>query len=81
MEYQDALGKWRSYTPDFLIHRKDGHWLIVEVKAKSAQDNDDKIDGPNGRKARAARRWEEYDPDRIKYTMVFAAGSDVTIAR
>jgi len=80
VEYQDALGKWRSYTPDFLIHRKDGQWLIVEVKAKRALDNDDPADGPNGRKARAARRWEAGDPARIKYTMIFAAASDVDYA-
>jgi hypothetical protein len=49
----------------------------VEVKAKRALDNDDPADGPNGRKARAARRWQESDPAHIQYTMIFAAASDV----
>lgn len=75
VEYQDALGKWRSYTPDFLIHRKDGKWLIVEVKAKRYEDDD--MDGRNGRKAKAVRRWQELSKDQIKYEIFFAAASEI----
>lgn len=75
--YQDALGKWRSYTPDFLIHRKDGHWLIVEVKAKRYEDDD--MDGREGRKAKAVRRWQEFSQGQIRYDMFFAEASDFTI--
>lgn len=75
VEYQDSLGKWRSYTPDFLIHRKDGKWLIVEVKAKRFEA--DAMDGRQGRKACAVRRWQECDPARIQYEMFFAEGSDI----
>ena len=77
VEYQDALGKWRSYTPDFLIHRKDGQWLIVEIKAKRYEDDD--IDGRNGRKANAVRRWQELSHDQIKYDIFFAEASAFTI--
>ena len=77
VEYQDTLGKWRSYTPDFLIHRKDGKWLIVEVKAKRYED--DALDGRNGRKANAVRRWQQLSQDQIRYDIFFAEGSDFTI--
>jgi hypothetical protein len=32
-EYQDKTGKWRNYTPDFLLRKKDGQCLIIEIKA------------------------------------------------
>jgi len=32
-EYKDNNGDWHNYTPDFLIRKKDGKSLIVEVKA------------------------------------------------
>ena len=70
VEYQDDAGKWRTYTPDFLVHRKDGKWLIVEVKASRYRT--DKADGATGFKAQAARRWVTSDPDRIKYVICFA---------
>ena len=75
VNYQDALGKWRSYTPDFLIHRKDGKWLIVEVKAKRYEDDD--MDGREGRKAKAVRRWQEFSQGQIRYEMFFAAASEI----
>jgi len=70
VEYQDPLGKWRTYTPDFLIHRKDGRWMLVEVKASKYKT--DPVDGRDGAKARAARRWADMSPGQIKYEIFFA---------
>ncbi len=77
VDYKDSLDKWRSYTPDFLIHRKDGCWLIVEVKAKRFED--DALDGRKGRKAEAVRLWQNASRNKIRYEMFFAETSDFTI--
>jgi type III restriction enzyme len=69
VEYRDADGKWRRYTPDFLIRRTDGRCLIVEVK--SERERHHPIDGMDGRKARAARGLAGVDPDRIRYEILF----------
>lgn len=76
IEYKDDKGKWRRYTPDFLIRRKDGKCLIVEIKAERERTHP--IDGQNGRKAIALRKWETLNPDRLKYQMIFTAADTVT---
>jgi type III restriction enzyme len=75
VEYRDEKGKWRRYTPDFIIRRKDGRCMIVEIKAE--RDRGDPLDGERGRKAMALRRWEDLNPDRLKYEMVFTPGDIV----
>jgi len=75
VEYKDDKGKWRRYTPDFVIRRKDGKVLIVEIKAERERDN--VIDGENGRKALALRKWEDLNPDRLRYEMIFTATETV----
>lgn len=76
VEYEDEKGKWRDYTPDFLIRRKDGRCLIVEIKREHERSN--AIDGENGRKAMAARRWVGLNPDRLKYEIIFTPGDSIT---
>lgn len=70
VEYRDAVGKWHRYTPDFLIRRKDGRVMIVEVKGENMRD--DAVNGENGRKAMALREWTELNPDTLSYEIVFA---------
>lgn len=87
VEYKGEDGRWHRYTPDFVIRRKDGKHLIVEVKAsrfKSEVEDDlgrhERGDGaihPEGRKAVALRRWEELNPDRLKYHLLFVPGDEV----
>jgi type III restriction enzyme len=72
VEYKDEDGKWHRYTPDFIIRRKDGKCLIVEIKAE--RDRNHTINGENGRKAMALRQWENLNPDRLKYQMLFVCG-------
>ena len=83
VEYRTADSKWRRYTPDFIIRKKPapgrsagtGRVLIVEIKRE--KDRDDPIDGIAGAKARAVRRWEEVNPERVKYEMIFTPGDSI----
>ena len=81
VEYKGEDGRWHPYTPDFVIRRKDGKCLIVEVKSaqfKAAVQNDLDRDALSeepitleGRKAIALRRWTNLNPDRLKYGLAF----------
>ena len=85
VEYKDEKGKWRRYTPDFVIRKKppegaapgSGRVLIVEVKRE--RDRAHPVDGESGSKARAVRNWERVDPEGLRYEMIFT-GTD-SIAR
>jgi hypothetical protein len=37
----------------------------------------DAIDGENGARAIATRKWEGLNPDRLKYQMIFASGEEI----
>ena len=77
IEYKDEKGKWRRYTPDFLIRKKPGRGrrkgtgrvYIVEIKRE--HDRGHSIDGETGRKALAVRAWEKLNPDQLRYEMIF----------
>ncbi|MGA2032802.1 MAG: hypothetical protein ABSG68_11125 [Thermoguttaceae bacterium] len=77
VEYKDDRGKWRRYTPDFIIRKKAGRGCrrgtgrvyIVEIKRE--HDRSHPVDGEHGRKALAVRKWENLDPDRLRYEMIF----------
>lgn len=73
VEYQDETGKWRRYTPDFLVKLKNGRVLIVEVKADRERAHP--IDGATGRKAKAMRALADLNAPAVKYHMVFSKGS------
>ena len=78
VEYKDVSGKWRTYTPDFVVRRKDGKCLIVEIKKEDASiiadlervENGEPAHTTEGRKAAAVKRWEKLDPNRIKYQIL-----------
>ncbi len=82
IEYKDSDGKWRSYTPDFILRRKDGRCLIIEIKDErheAAINEDLERDKSNqrpitheGTKAVALKRWSGLNPERLKYELVFA---------
>ncbi len=81
IEYKGEDGNWHPYTPDFVIRRKDGRSLIVEVKSsqfEAAVKNDLTLAGSGqepltaeGRKAVALRRWTNMNPSRLKYQLAF----------
>lgn len=81
-EYQGDDGRWHTYTPDFVLRRADGKHLVVEVKNdKLSPDIDadmarhalgEAAQTLEGRKAVALKRWEQLNPDRISYHVMFA---------
>lgn len=85
IEYKDTDGKWRRYTPDFVLRRKDGRCLIIEIKDErheAATQEDLKRDEAGqpaitheGIKAVALRRWTGLNADRLKYEFVYAGSS------
>lgn len=84
VEYKDDKGKWRRYTPDFIIRKRPGHGrkkgtgrvFIVEIKRE--HDRAHPVDGENGRKALAIQQWEKLDPDRLRYEMIFTSADAVS---
>jgi hypothetical protein len=75
IEYRGNDGRMHNYTPDFVIRRRDGKCLIVEIKSERERGNE--IDGENGAKAMATRAWADLNPDRLKYQMVFVKSDTV----
>jgi len=75
VEYKGEDALWHRYTPDFIIRRRDGKCLIVEIKRE--HDRKHPIDGQNGQKAIATRKWAELNPDRLKYQMIFTSTDSV----
>ncbi len=71
-----------TYTPDFVLRRSDGKHLVVEVKSDKfspdiAADMSRHAKGEaaqtlEGRKAVALKRWEQLNPDRLSYHVMFA---------
>jgi predicted nucleotidyltransferase len=84
VEYKDDAGRWRRYTPDFVVRKKaprgwpagSGRVFIVEIK--SEHQRDDRVDGEHGAKAMELRRWEALNPDRLRYQIVFTTTDAVT---
>jgi len=74
-EYLGKDGRWHTYTPDFLIRKKDGKILIVEIKMERLRD--DEIDGENGLKAAKVREVEGLNPDRLKYEILFTDRAEI----
>jgi type III restriction enzyme len=84
IEYKGSDDKTHRYTPDFVIRRKDGRCLIVEIKdarfqAATEEDLAREKRGEaaitvEGRKAVAVKRWQKLNSRRLKYEIIFAAG-------
>jgi type III restriction enzyme len=75
IEYRGLDGRMHNYTPDFVVRRKDGKCLIVEIKAERERKHE--IDGQDGAKALATRKWADLNPERLKYQMVFVKGQGI----
>ena len=75
VEYLGVNGRWHRYSPDFIIRRRDGRCYIVEIKA--ARFRDDAVDGEDGRKAVAVRKWVSLNPEKLKYEMIFTPSDTI----
>lgn len=67
-EYKDKKGKWRTYTPDFLIRKKDGKVLIIEIKGEVFRDKT---------KEMAIKKIENLNPDRLKYEVLLTRDDEI----
>jgi type III restriction enzyme len=82
VEYKGEDEKWHHYTPDFVIRRKDGRCLIVEIKSAQFEaatkgdlaryDQGEAVVTVEGRKAVALKKWAALDRGRLKYEIIFA---------
>lgn len=61
IKYKGVDEKWHTYTPDFLIRKKDGRIIIVEVKGEPYK---------NEEVEKAMRVIEELNPERVKYVIL-----------
>jgi hypothetical protein len=75
VEYRGEDGEWHRYSPDFVVRRKDGRCIIVEIKAEREREHP--VDGRDGRKAMAVRKWQDLNPDRLQYRMIFTDADSV----
>jgi type III restriction enzyme len=76
VEYRGEDDRWHRYTPDFVIRRKDGRCLIVEIKSENMRKHP--VDGLTGTKSLAVRKWEELHPDTLRYQMIFVKNDVIT---
>ena len=60
-QYKDEKGEWHNYTPDFLIRKKNGKSLIVEVKGKPYR---------NEAAEKEMKKLEKINPNRLKYELL-----------
>ncbi len=88
VEYKGEDGGWHRYTPDFIVRRKDGRSLIVEIKdarfeAMTKEDEErakrgEPLKTVEGRKAMALKKWEKLSPERLKYEIIYAKDETVS---
>jgi len=81
-EYLGQDGRWHTYTPDFVLRRSDGKHLVVEVKSDKLSPDiyadlarhgaGEAAQTLEGRKAVALKRWEQLNPERLSYHVMFA---------
>lgn len=67
-EYKGKDGRWHNYTPDFLIKKKNGKMLIVEVKAETFRDES---------KEKAIKEIEGLNPDKLKYEILITDSDEI----
>lgn len=67
-EYKGKDGGWHNYTPDFLIKKKNGKMLIVEIKAEPYRDEV---------KEKAIKEMEGLNPDRLKYEILITDRDEI----
>jgi len=67
-EYKGKDGRWHNYTPDFLIKKKNGKMLIVEIKAEPYREPE---------KEKAVKEIEGLNPDRLKYEILITDKDEI----
>jgi hypothetical protein len=60
------------------VDLKGEPWPVEVLQIKRAYDRAHSVVGENSKKAMALRRWENLNPDRLRYQMIFTATDTVT---
>ena len=60
------------------VDLKGAPWPVEVLQIKREYDRAHPVDGEDGRKAMALRKWEDLNPDRLKYQMIFTATDTVS---
>jgi len=68
-EYKGKDKKYHNYSPDFLIKKKNGKIVIVEIKAERFKDE---------AKEKEMRKIEGLNPDKLKYEILETKGEQLT---
>jgi len=74
-EYKGEDDKWHTYTPDFLIRKKNGKVLIIEVKMEKLRRHD--VEGEKGLKALKLQEMRGLNPDKLKYEILFTDKDEI----
>jgi len=67
-EYKGKDGRWHNYTPDFLIKKKNGKMLIIEIKAETFRDE---------AKEKAIKEIEGLNSDKLKYEILITDRDEI----
>lgn len=83
VEYKGIDGRPHRYVPDFLLRKRDGRCLIVEIKDARWQEpveqdlqragEGQEALSVEGRKLIALDRWTQLSPEQFAYQVIFAA--------
>jgi hypothetical protein len=74
-EYKGNDGRYHNYFPDFVIHLKNGKYIIVEIKSES--ERDDSINGLEGLKAKSILELEGINDEQFKYEILFTSSDHI----
>jgi type III restriction enzyme len=77
-EYKGKDDRWHTYTPDFLIRKKNGKVLIIEVKMEKLRADD--VEGEKGLKALKLQEIQGLNPDKVKYEILFTSKDEIGLA-
>lgn len=88
VEYKGVDGRPHRYVPDFLLRKRDGRCLIVEIKDARWQEpveqdlqragQGQEALSVEGRKLIALDRWTQLSPNQLAYHVIFAASENLT---
>jgi type III restriction enzyme len=66
-EYKGKDGKYHNYFPDFIITKKNGEFLIVEIKATGKEEDKEVVN-----KKKAVSYLEGIGENKFKYVIIYA---------
>jgi len=66
-QYKSTSGVYRNYFPDFVIVKKDGSFLIVEIKEAGGENNLEVL-----AKEKALRHLESIPENRFRYEIIYS---------